>query len=78
MGMGRVGESNSNLGSHQLLENMFLTSWASKCLGMHAHPIMDPYILLSLMQWELLGSSLHVFMVVSSLHIWEKNVFDIV
>ena len=29
-GMGRVCESNSNLGSHPFLENMFLNSWGSK------------------------------------------------
>ena len=53
MGMGRVWESNSNLGSHPFLENVFLTSWASKCLKMHAHSSVHPLVWLS----HVLGSS---------------------
>ena len=46
MGMGRVWESNSNLGRRPFLENVFLNSWASKCLEMHAQAIIHPYVLL--------------------------------
>ena len=42
--MGRVWESNSNLGSHPFLKNVFLTSWASKCLEMHAQAISHPHL----------------------------------
>ena len=34
-------------GKPPIFGNVFLTSLASKCLGMHAHHIMDPYILFS-------------------------------
>ena len=47
MGMGIVWDSNSNSGSHPFLENVFLTCWESKCLEIHAHPIIHPYVLLS-------------------------------
>ena len=47
MGIGKGWESNSNLGSHPFLENVFLTSWASKCFEMHAQAIIHPYDFLS-------------------------------
>ena len=34
--------TNPNLGKPPFLENMFLTSWASECLGMHTQAIMHP------------------------------------
>ena len=35
---------NSNWRSHQILENIFLTCGASKCLGMHAQAITHPLL----------------------------------
>ena len=45
--MGRVWEWNSNREATHFLENVFLTSWASKCLERHAHPVVHPSVFLS-------------------------------
>ena len=42
--MGKVWRSNSNLGSHLFLKNVFLTCRESKCLEMHAQAIIHPWI----------------------------------
>ena len=44
LGMGKVWRSNSNLGSHPFLENVFLDSWGSKCLEMHSQAIIHPCV----------------------------------
>ena len=68
LGMGNVWRSNSNLGSHPFLENMFLDSWASKCLEMHSQAIIHPCVFF-LMQLEIVEEfSLTIRVISSFLH----------
>ena len=52
-GWEEYGSQNSNWEATHFWENVVLTSWESKCLEMHAHPIVHPSVWLS----HILGSS---------------------
>ena len=51
-GWEEYGSQNSNWEATHFWENVFLTSWASKCLEMHAHPIFHPSVWLSHAFWS--------------------------
>ena len=69
LGMGKVWSSNSNLGSHPFFENVFLASWASKCLERNSQPIIHPCVCF-LTQLEIDGAFSLVFLQISSFFPW--------
>ena len=63
LGMGKVWGSNSNLGSYPFLENVFLASWATKCLEMPSQAIYSPMRFLLHVVGDSWGILPHVFVV---------------
>ena len=69
--MGRVWEWNSNWEATHFWENVFLNSWASKFLEMHAHPMVHPSVMLSHVFWSFCVFSFTSWQFPPFLHSWK-------